>query len=148
MDTQERQKASPFSIRITEAEKALLRDRAGSVPLGTFIRDQLLDAGQTCARAKRSGPIKDGEALGQLLGLLGQSRIANNLNQLAKAAHLGALPVSEETENDIREACGMVREIRQLLLAALGLKIMEEVGAAPSLGEAFGASAGATQHDS
>jgi hypothetical protein len=70
--------------------------------------------------------VKDAQPLGQLLGLLGKSRLANNLNQLAKAANMGSLPVTQETESDLREACAAVFEMRLLLLKALGLKILEE----------------------
>ena len=89
----------------------------------------------------RRGPIKDGEALGQVLGLLGQSRLSNNLNQLAKAANLGALPVLKETEDDIRAACADVRDMRLLLLRALGQKIMDDVRRAPTLTDLFLANA-------
>ena len=54
--------------------------------------------------------------------MLGSSRIANNLNQLAHAANVGALPVSPELEADLMATLAEVREIRRLLLVALGLK--------------------------
>lgn len=46
----------------------------------------------------------DQQAIAQILGLLGQSRIANNLNQLAYHANVGALIMEEETTARISEA--------------------------------------------
>ena len=65
-------------------------------------------------------PVADRQALAQALALLGQSRIANNLNQLAYYAHLGTLPVDDETAARIDEAYAFVVALRQALLAALG----------------------------
>ena len=41
--------------------------------------------------------------LAKLLGVLGKSRIANNINQLAKAANSGSLPVNEEVLQSIND---------------------------------------------
>jgi len=66
--------------------------------------------------------FEDRQALARVLALLGQSRISNNLNQLAHAANIGALPVTPETEAELAEAVRDVRTVRILLLTALGLK--------------------------
>ena len=67
-------------------------------------------------------PVKDQEALAQVLGLLGQTRIANNLNQIAYEANCGSLLMDEETENEIKLACAHIAWIRVKLIEALGLK--------------------------
>lgn len=108
----------PLSVRFTEAEKAILRQKAGGAPLGAFIRAAALGAGN----AGRSAPGRDRDALARLLGALGRSRLANNLNQLAKLANLGALPMTPETEGDLRRACAEIAEMRRLLLEALGIR--------------------------
>lgn len=59
--------------------------------------------------------------MARVLAGFGQSRIANNLNQLAKAVNIGALPVTAETEGEITEACTAVVAMRRDLLRALGL---------------------------
>lgn len=120
-----RERATPLSVRFTNVEKARLKELAGSMPIGQYIRAQALQ-GDTAPRAARRSPVKDAEPLGQLLGLLGQSRLASNLNQLAKAAHQGSLPVTQEVEDDLRTACAEVFEMRVLLLQALGLQIIED----------------------
>lgn len=68
--------------------------------------------------------MQDAEHVGQLLALLGQSRLGSNLNQLAQAARQGSLPVTPEVEEDLRRACATIFEMRALLLRALGLQII------------------------
>lgn len=110
----------PFSLRLTFEERAALEQAAGDMPLGAYIRSQVFKGKKTRRRRHRKRPIKDHQVLGQLLGLLGEARLANNLNQLAKAANTGSLPVTPETEKAIREACAEVHAMRKLLLGALG----------------------------
>lgn len=113
--------ARPFSIRLTEAERRSLLERAGKLPLGTFIRDLILGDGLQVPRRRVVNPVKDHEALARVLAVLGQSRITNNLNQLAKAVNIGVLPVTAETEREITEACASVVSMRRDLMRALGL---------------------------
>ena len=123
--TKPRRRASPFSLRLSEAEKARLVAEAKGTPLGTYIKAKVMGAP---LRARRSGPaVEDRKALAQALALLGQSRFASNLNQLAHAIHLGILPLTPETEAELREACTAVVDMRRLLIGALGLK----TGSAP-----------------
>ena len=56
------------------------------------------------------------------MAALGQSRLSSNLNQLAKSANSGSLPVSPETEQALVQACEDVRRMRHALLTALGLR--------------------------
>ena len=116
----------PFCIRLTDEEKDLLSDRAGKLPFGVYIRGMILASDEQSTRPRQRNPrtpVKDHGALARVLSALGQSRIANNLNQLAKAVNIGVLPVSPETKQDIGEACGSVRAMREALMHALGLKI-------------------------
>ncbi len=110
----------PFSLRLTYEERAQLLAAAKGKPLGAYIRERLL--GDEASPRKRQGnsPLKDEEALGRVLGALGQSRLAANLNQLAKAVNTGSLPVTSETEADLKQACRDVAAMRADLLRALG----------------------------
>jgi len=121
--TQEAEKSKyppPFSIRFTFEERARLDAERGRSALSTHIRDCLFGDDVTPRRKSGNSPVKDGEALGRLLGALGGSRLSNNLNQLAKAANTGSLPVTPETEADIVAACEEVKALRADLLRALG----------------------------
>lgn len=108
-----------FCIRLTDDEKRLLTEKAGRVPLGAYIRNALLEA--PGRRRTARAPTADDTALARVLAALGQSRLSSNLNQLAKALHMGVLPVTPETEADITEACAAVIAMRRDLLLALGL---------------------------
>jgi hypothetical protein len=110
----------PFSLRLTFEERARLDMLRGNMPLGQYIREQLL--GEHAAPRKRRvrAPVKDEEALGRVLAALGQSRLSNNLNQLAYAVNTGSLPVTPETEADLRHACEAVVQLRDDLMRALG----------------------------
>jgi hypothetical protein len=110
----------PFSLRLTKEEKAFLRKAAGHMPLGAYIRSKLLGEASRQRRSYRS-PVQDERALAGLLAELGKARLANNLNQLAKAVHTGSLPVTPETEKALQGACKDVEWMRARLIAALGL---------------------------
>lgn len=111
----------PFSLRLTFEERAALEKAAGDLPLGPYIRRRLLGEDVQQPRRRRRAPVQDHEALGRVLGALGQSKLANNLNQLARAANTGSLPVNPDTEKAIRDACEEIQRLRLDLLRALGL---------------------------
>lgn len=111
----------PFSLRLTFEERAQLEKEAAGMPLGRYIRQKALDGKAPPRRTRGRFPVKDHEALGRVLGLLGGSRLASNLNQLARAVHTGSLPVTPDTEEAIKGACRDVRQMRADLLQALGL---------------------------
>lgn len=111
----------PFSIRLTKAEKSLLLARAGRIPLGTYIRNALLSGDAQAKRRRMVNPVADHAALARVLAALGQSRLSSNLNQLAKAVNIGALPVTPETEAEITDTCRAVSVMRSDLVRALGL---------------------------
>jgi len=118
--TQRRSLPCPFSLRLTVEERSVLEREAGHQPLGAYIRSKLLHNSEASRRARRT-PLADEKALAQVLGELGRARLANNLNQLAKAVHTGSLPVTPDTEKAILTACREVQQMRETLIAALGL---------------------------
>jgi hypothetical protein len=111
--------APPFSLRLTLQERSQLDKEAGPLSLGDFIRRCLFTAPDARKRAYRR-PVRDDAALSRVLEALGRSRLPQNLNQLAKAAHSGSLPVTPETEQALQAACSDVAQMRQWLMAALG----------------------------
>ena len=111
------------TLRLSVEDHERLKALADGMALSTFIRAKAL--GDTLPRRKprSTNSVADKAALAQLLGLLGQSRIANNLNQLAYHANIGALPIDDVTRDQISEAYDNVLEMRTALIAALGLKL-------------------------
>lgn len=112
---------APFSIRFSREERDELERRAGTKPLGTFIRESLLGDLAVGRRSYRKPRIDD-EKAAALLAVFGQSRIPANINQLAKRANAGTLDISDETERLLQEAAMAVLAMREALLTALGLK--------------------------
>ncbi len=111
---------APFSLRLTFEERARLERDAAGMSLGAYIRGRLFGEDTNPRKTRGKTPVKDHEALGRVLGALGGSRLSQNLNQLARAVNTGSLPVTPETERDLREACAAVALIRTELMRALG----------------------------
>lgn len=107
---------APFSLRLTVIERAELTEKADGEPLGAYIKARLFDGPQYRSRARKV----DREALGKVLGVLGQSRISQNLNQIAKAANIGALPLTPDLVDELHETCAELKALRQDIMAALG----------------------------
>ncbi len=112
----------PFSLRLTEEERAWLRAKAGSRSIGAYIRMRVFGEDASPRKVERRQPSVDQAALAGSLGALGQSRLASNMNQIAKAAHTGALPATPELLEELRAACEDIRQMRSALIEALGIK--------------------------
>lgn len=115
-----RKRLPPLSVRLSEAERSRLREEAKGAPLSSYIKAKAL--GTPPLRLRRSGlALADRQALGQVLALLGSSELLASLSQLSEAASIGALPLTPEIEADLFEAVEQVRDIRRLLIRALGM---------------------------
>jgi hypothetical protein len=116
-----KKRPAPLSIRLTEEERAYLKRKAGKKSVSAYVRDKALGEAAN-ARNPVQSPKVDYEMLGRILGILGKSELSKNLCLLAVAAEHGALIVDEDVEADLKAACADVREIRLLLIRALGLR--------------------------
>lgn len=111
---------SPLTLRMSDTELAAVKADAerGGVSVSAHVRSKVF--GKSGRRGNM--PVKDREALGRLLGLLGQSEFAESLKQIASEAEQGSLLLDEETERKIEEAFLHVCFMREALVAALGLR--------------------------
>lgn len=119
---------APFSLRLTFEEKRRLQAAAGGLSISSYIKSLLFADDAPVYRARGKTPVKDHKALAEVLACLGASRIANNLNQLAKAANSGSFYFNRETKAQISAACGDIQVMRQLLMQALGMQLGGEPG--------------------
>ncbi len=139
----------PFTIRLTDSERADLSRRAGSMALGAYIRTILFaDGNKGKARGSRR-VVKDHAMLAQVLSALGSSGLASNVQSLVDAAAMGVLHLDEDAPSALHKACDDIVVIRLLLMQALGFKtnpadwpcnarsqFTRAVGASPSHGDA------------
>ncbi|MGH1376902.1 MAG: plasmid mobilization relaxosome protein MobC [Alphaproteobacteria bacterium] len=126
MTKPEKTKPSPFCLRLNAEERALLEHEAAGMSLGDWAsisRQRVFDEKRTKRRMRGKTPVKDHALLNQLISELGKNRISNNLNQIAKATNQGALYLSPEIEALLVEACADIKEIRRVVMAALGLGV-------------------------
>lgn len=117
---------SPFCMRFTDDERKTLELAAGDRSLSAYIRWLIFGDDIPKNRTRGKKPVKDQKELAKLLSLFGQSRIANNINQLAKAANSGSLPVNMDVLKSLNEASRSVSWIRSTLTKALGLQESSE----------------------
>ncbi|WOI52977.1 plasmid mobilization protein [Parvularcula sp. LCG005] len=115
-----KKRPAPISLRVTEEERALLKDRAGRRSVNAYIRQKVFGDAASPRRSYRR-PQTDDAAISQALAVLGQSHLASNLNQIAKAANTGTLPVTADLTSELQAACADIRHMRNALIAALGL---------------------------
>jgi len=120
---EQEQACKPFSLRLSAEQRRALEARAGALPLGEYIRSRLFSDDLRSKQVRRHPrPVKDHKALAEVLARLGASRLASNLNQLARMANAGALPVTPETEKALQRACRDIAAMKAMLMTALGLK--------------------------
>ena len=119
-------KPPPFSLRLNAEERQRLETAAADMPLGSYIKARLFDGDLSPRRTRGRAPVKDHAALAQVLGMIGNMRLASNLNQLAKSANIGTLPLTPDVEEELASACAAVIAMRVELMRALGYESEDE----------------------
>lgn len=120
-------KQSPrITLRLTEDELLRLKRAAEGVSISAYIRKQLFGDQVSLRKTRSRMPVKNQKALAQVLGKLGETRIANNLNQIAYEANCGSLLMDQQTEEELKIACAHIAWMRVKLIEALGMKGSQE----------------------
>ena len=119
----------PFSMRFTKEERRSLELAAAGRPLAAYIRwlifkEDMPDMPKKRTRGETAS--QDQKQLAKLLGALGKSRISQNINQLAKAANSGSLPVTEEIVDYLNESVSAIQWMRKTLIKGMGVKAQNE----------------------
>lgn len=115
----------PMTFRVTESERAEIKTLAGSQSVSEYVRESaLLKRSRRKRRVKAIAPSQESAA--RILALLGQSGILANLAKIADAAESGALHVTDELSDELRNACALIIAIRHDLISALGIKVQSE----------------------
>jgi hypothetical protein len=111
-----------LTVRFSQAEYRLLKAKAGSRPLSTFVRELSLQKAEQRRMAPRSAPIKDHVSLAQVLAKLGQANIFAGLNELDEFSDLGLIEFDEDTKIAVKQACSDIGIIKKHIMIALGVK--------------------------
>ncbi len=111
----------PYSLRLTFEERQRLDRDAGNMPISAYIRERLFD--EPSPRRRISPRLKEQEIFLEILKEFSDMRIANNLNQLAKASHEGRLILAPKTQENLEQACEAIKAIKTEILNHLGLKL-------------------------
>lgn len=114
-------KTKLIQLRITELDYNRLIDAAGDMTLSAYLRAVIFNRELKKVRVNRK-PLKDDQALTQVLNLLMRSNLSQNLNQIAKAAHCGMVLMPDEAIETLEAAKHDLTVTRMLLLEALGKK--------------------------
>lgn len=111
--------APPFSLRLTFGERAKLEKMANGMSLGAYIRKRLFGDDASPRKSRQRRPTVDRIALARALSVLGNSRLASNLNQIAKGINNGTLPMGPDLEAELVSACVDIQVMREELMRAL-----------------------------
>lgn len=108
-----RQRRHVVGVRLDDTERAALEARAGDtgLSLGAYLRACSLETAGP--RARRRAPV-DRELLARTNAEL--NRVGNNLNQIAKAGHIG----QDAVLDDVTRTAGELRQALVMLRRALG----------------------------
>jgi hypothetical protein len=120
-----KRKGSPrFSMRLSAPERARLETdaKAAGMALASYVKLRLFHNIPGLPQPAPNRPAADTQMIARLLAVLGEARLSQNLNQLAKAANMGTLEVSTDTETALQAACVEVQAMRRDLVIALGLR--------------------------
>jgi len=122
--TSRAQSSSPISLRLTAEEKQQLTIAAKGQSVSGYIRHCLFETEPTSSIRAARGQfvIKDHQALAKALALLGKSSLGSSMSKLANAAHIGALPVTDEVVTELHNACIDITTIKSLIMNALAIQ--------------------------
>ena len=112
----------PLSLRLNFEQRSQLEKEADGLPVSTYVKIRLFGSGKADKDTRIPRPLKDRQEFGRLLGVLGQSNIAANLQELTDAAASGSLVIDETSTAMLQTATQDLREIRDLLVKALGIR--------------------------
>lgn len=126
MTTPQKKKSFVLSIRLSPEERTQLEIDAAGMSLSDYGRSRIFNQNSLKKRTRGKHPVKDHRALAQILRELGRIQISNHLNEISKAVQTGSLEVTLDTEKAIQDGCQDIFWIRNTLVSALGLKVVND----------------------
>ena len=115
------QSSTPFSIRLTPAERARLEEDANGEPLGAYVKKTLF-APTTKATARRAMIDNHRVLIAQVLAMVGSSGIGDALTSMAVAIKMGTVAEDQDILDALNGAQNELSDIRAHLLKALDIR--------------------------
>ncbi len=107
---------SPFSMRFTSEERAILNRMSAGLPLAEYIRRKLLSRGEPTRGKQVRSPTQDETVLIQLLGQLMSTHVKNNLKQLSNSVDMETLKITPGVDAAIDQATTDIGVMREFLV--------------------------------
>lgn len=114
-----------LTIRMASIERVRLDGLATQQKMSTsaYARMQLADENVQHKLAHIQSLQQQRSEYAHILRILGQSRIANNLNQIAHQLNMGTFLFTPDVVVQINEAYEAILYIRSLLIQSMGVKV-------------------------
>lgn len=112
-----KEKTYPFTLRLTAAQRAVIKRKAGDMPLGEYIRQSALNEPIETVQLSKT---QEQMVARWVLGNMGKDRCCENLGQIADAAQQGLVVLSPEESAVVVQACADIAAIRHKLMRILG----------------------------
>lgn len=118
-----RKRIAPLSIRVTHEEREWLIKASGNMSVNAYVKQCVFLANDNVPAKLRKGSLaQDRKSIAQILGRFSQLDIFSTIKGLFKAMESGHLHLKPETEAALQKACSDIRDIRRMLITALGIK--------------------------
>ena len=117
-------KPKPYyvTVRVTPEEKQRLETEAAGTSISAHVRDRLFGDDVKPRRTRGRFPVKDYQALSRVLRALGKANLYNNLHLILLALEEQRISMEPELEAELRDTFAVVCQMREDLVAALGLQ--------------------------
>jgi len=120
--------AAPLSLRLTPTERKELEWTAKGQSLSAYVRARLFSDLDNEIDLRKTGRLSETarqQLLARILAEFGRSGLSRSMAEFAEAARLGVLPLTPDVLAEIRSACTHIRDLRRMLIRALGLTAKE-----------------------
>ena len=110
---------TPFSIRLSDEERAKLDALAGDMPMAAYVRTRLFDTPSPRHHKMRRFDVNQ-SLLKKLVRELGRQHISSRLHRIINAIDDGDLEVDDKLELELSYLCSELRHLRRNIRKALG----------------------------
>lgn len=113
---------APLSLRLSNGEREELERLANGKSLSGYIRQSIFENSTSLKKIRtRNPPIQDYKMLARVLRALANADTINTITHIGRTDAIRPL-LSRELQVAVQQACSDIADMRQQLIAALGLR--------------------------